>query len=370
MSHLLAPPDYPAYLPQSPEEQSVAAGVRCLVILLVTLACALVAPPAHAGEHARLGPLPQRVRHPLYLLHLQPTPGRAAVLMPGSVQVDVNGDWSNVFEKWSRFRPNGRQVSDLDMEIVRLATQVRVGLPWGFEVGLEVPLITMTGGVAERTIQNWHAALNAENGGRNFVEDFRFAWRVAVPDKFDHRITEPVVMALGDITVDVQGQILRPSRRIPGVSGRFLVKLPTGVLERGTGSGAPDVGVLLMAEHGWGFVNLYGQLGVLALGRTGQLANILNPAAFTASFTLELNITPHWSIVGQLHGHSTFLRGFAHRFMQRSPMAAMFGTRLQVGPMDLSLAMEQDILNGDPSADVSLVGSLGFTVGRRVRVGR
>ena len=342
-------------------------ALRCLVIVAALVGTVAIAPPAAAkGKHARLGPFPQRVRHPLYLLHLQPTPTRAAVLRPGAVQVEVNADWSNVFEKWSRRRPMGRQISDLDMEILRLGTSVRVGLPHGFEVGLEVPFLTMTGGVTDKTIQRYHAALNAENGGRNFVDDFRFAWRVAVPSlAFDHRIEDPVIMGLGDITVDLQAQLVKPSRRLPGVAGRFLVKLPTGSFARGTGSGVPDVGLVAVAEHGWGFVNLYGQLGVLALGRAGELANILRPAAVTFSLTLELNIVAGWSILGQLQGHSTFLKGFVHPFMQKSPMGVMFGTRGRIGPVELSLAMEQDILSGDPTADISVISTIGFTAGRR-----
>jgi hypothetical protein len=343
------------------------AVLRCTAVLFaVCAALTLVVPEASAGgEHARLGPFPQRVRHPIYLMYLQPSPTRAALLAPGSVQVDVNGDWSNVFEKWSRRRPEGRHHSNLDMEILRLGTTVRIGLPWGLEVGVEVPLLTMTGGVADRAIQNWHKALNAENGGRNFVEDFTWSWDIEIPNTFQHIVEEPVVMALGDIVVDVQGQLLGPSHNLPGVAARFLVKLPTGTPKRGTGSGTPDVGVLVSAEHGWGFFNLYGHLGVLALGREGQLANIIRTGAVTFAFTMEFNLLPGWSMLAQLQGHSTFVKEFVHPFVKKSPMGLMFGTRVRVGPVDLSLAMEQDILNGDPTADITLVSSVGFTVGPR-----
>lgn len=350
----------------------MSAALRALVVLVAVCAVSALAVPATAAGpgiaqlgHGRLGPLSQRVRHPLYLLFLQPTPTRAALLAPGSLQVDFRGDWSNVFEKWGRRRAEGRHRSDLDMEIIRLATSVRVGLPWGLEIGAEVPLLTMFGGVGDRVIQDWHSALKVENGGRNFVDDFRFAWSVEVPGRFSHRVEDPTVMAIGDITVDVAGQLLRSSRRVPGVAWRFLVKLPTGSLDRGTGSGTPDVGVLAVAEHGWGFFNLYGHLGLLALGRDGQLANIVRTAALTWAVTLELNILPSWSILGQIQGHTSFLRGFVHPFVQKSPMGVMFGTRVRLGPVDLSLAMEQDILNGDPTADITLVGSLGFTMGPR-----
>ncbi len=337
-----------------------------VAILLVCLFGAVAAPPALAGPgHARLGPFSQRVRHPLYLLYLQPTPTRAALLAPGSLEVDFSGDWSNVFEKWGRRRPDGRHRSDLDMEIIRLATTVRVGLPWRLELGVEVPLLTLFGGVGDRLIQGWHHGLKLENGGREFVDDFRFAWTVEVPNQYSQTVKGPVVMALGDIVVDLQAQVLAPTSQVPGVAARMLVKLPTGVLERGTGSGTPDVGVVVVAEHGWGILNLYGQLGLLALGREGQLANIVRTAAVTFSFTFELNVLPAWSILAQFQGHSTFLKGFVHPFMQKSPMGLMFGTRVRLGPIDLSFAMEQDILSGDPTADITLVGSLGFAVGPR-----
>ncbi len=341
-------------------------------IVLTALAAALLlavgAPAALAEDPTdRLGPLTQRVRHPVYLLHLQPSPGRATVREPGVVHIELQGDWSNVWEHWTLTRSFGMERIDFDMEVLRLGASARVGLPLGLEVGLEVPLLTMGGGVADASIQSWHDALSVDNGGRNRVDDFRFGYRISLPETLEWGVEKAPTMALGDITVDLKGRVLAPTRQRPGLAARLLLKLPTGSLKRGTGSGVPDIGVVMMAEHGWGPLNLYAQVGVLGLGRVPELAPLWRTSSFTWSFATELMITPIWSFVAQLQGHTAFLKKVAHPYLSRSPMGLMIGSRLQLGPVDLSFAMEQDILNGDPTADVSLVGSVGLQIERKKR---
>lgn len=342
---------------------------RLLPALVAALLALALASPALAQEPAtdRLGPLPQRVRHPLYLLHLQPSPGRATTLEPGSVSIDLNGDWTNVWERWRLTVDGGKEIIDFDLEILRLGATVRVGLPLGMDVGLEVPLITMGGGVADRSIQSWHDALGVDNGGRNRVENFEFSWGAWVPGQIAIEVEEPPVMAVGDIVLDLKGRLLRPTGSTPGVTARFLLKLPTGSLERGTGSGMPDVGIVLMAEHGWGPFNLYAQLGALGLGRPPALAQVMRSSSLTWALAAELMLTPWWSVVVQVQSHTSFHRPFAYRYLVRSPLGLMFGTRVRLGPVDLSVAMEQDPLNGDPTGDVSVIGSVGVTFDRPSR---
>jgi len=315
-------------------------------------------------EPVRLGPFQQRTRHPLYLLHLQPSPRRARVMDPGTVQITVQGDWANVWEKWSRRVAAGGQRQDFDLEVVRTAMTLRVGLPRGIELGIEVPFISLTGGVTDRTIQSWHRLLKAENGGRDGVRDGRFKYAVFMPNELDYTVDREVVMGLGDITTELSFQFLKPSRTVPGLMARLMLKLPTGAVERGLGSGDPDMAVVVHFEHGWRRFAVYANAGVIVLGREGLLKDILRPASFTFASGLELGITSGWSLVAQVHGNTTFHEGFVHRFTKLSPMALTVGTRVRIGELDLGLAMEQDILNGDPSADITMVFDAVVRVGR------
>lgn len=315
-------------------------------------------------EPLRLGPLPGRTKNPLYLQHLQPSPRRARVLDEGQLELGFQVDWSNLYDTWKRIVPNGRQISDLDMEIVRTAFSGRFGLPFGIELGVEVPLLSYVGGVTDPWIQAWHGLLNAENGGREDDRDRDFAYEVLMPGQV-HVDYPSTRLGLGDITTELHVQILRPGGPIPGVSARFLVKLPTGDEDKGLGSGAGDVGALLNLEHGWRRLALFGHVGALVRGRTGPLGSILTSVGVTYATTFELGLTRHWSLVVGIQGSSRFHSGFVHRFMKWSPMGLTAGTRVRIGDFDFGFGMEQDVLNGDPSSDVALVFDASFRVGGR-----
>lgn len=335
-------------------------------LALFTLLVALVVPPAALAQDAepvRLGLLSQRTRHPLYLLHLQPGPRRARVLEPGVFEVAVQTDWSNVWEKWSRVVAEGGQRQDIDMEVVRTALGLRVGLPFGIEVGMEVPLITLVGGIADGTIQAWHRLIKVENGGRDRVRDDRFNYEVFMPNAVDYKVDRPVVMGLGDITTELSVQVLRPHGPVPGVTARVMLKLPTGKYERGLGSGDPDVAAVVHVEHGWRRFAVYGSAGVIVLGREGPMTPILWPASFTFTGGLELGLTADWSLIAQVHGNTAFHKGFVHRFTNMSPAGLTIGTKVRLGPMDLGIGMEQDILGGDPTADITMVFDIAFRLG-------
>lgn len=340
------------------------------LVLLLAAAAALAPASSRAAQHDRLGPLPGRTRNPLYLLHVQPELRRAAVLEPGGVSLGVDIEHANICDRWVVPGPDGSEVTDLDLEMVRAGISARVGLPFGVELGLEVPLISLTGGVLDASIQGWHLATGLSNGDREFIRDDRFNYRLSRPGWYLRHDT-PVPIALGDVILDAQVSIRQADfeELLPGLAARLLVKLPTGRFERGTGSGAPDVALVLLGEWGWRFMTWYGQLGFIALGRTGHLATILRPASFTWAIGLELNVAAPWSIVAQFHGRTAFHSGFEHPVIARSPMGFQVGTRLRLGPIDLGVAFGQDPLALDPTEDMALVASIGGRIPPRKKRG-
>jgi hypothetical protein len=335
-----------------------AVQARHLVALLVALALSVPA-SALCIQHERLGPVPGRTRGPLYLLHLQPVLKRAEVLEPGMWTFGVEVDHSNICDRWVTHTPDGIEVIDLDLETIRTGFTARVGLPFGVELGLEVPLMTLTGGYLDKGIQGWHYAANLDNGDRELIPNNRFSYRVSRPGWF-LRHEEPVPAALGDITIDGQVRILKTDaeKALPGLAARLLLKMPTGRFDLGAGSGAPDVSFVVQAEWGHRFMTWYGQVGVIALGRSPQLAAILRPTSFTWAIGLELNVAAPWSIIAQFHGHTAFHSGWAHPTMKSSPIGFQVGTKLRLGPIELCVTMGQDPLALDPSADLTLVAAI------------
>ena len=332
-------------------------------LLIAATLVALLSPSTGWADAAhRMGPLPARTRNPLYLLHLQPGPRRAQVLAPAVVSLDAQVDWANIFDVWGRTVSEGRQLSDLDMEIVRTGLSLRIGVLPRFEVGIEVPTLTLGPGVTDGFIEAWHAAIKADNGGREEVRSSTFGYRVQIPDVIRYS-PEPVTLGLGDIVLDATAQLLRADKLIPDLAASLYFKLPTGSYERGTGSGVPDVSFVVYVEHGVRALTGYAHAGVIILGRDGDLANLLRPASFTFGMGFELALSHGLSFVAQLQGSSSFNHGFVHKYSSLSPMGLTLGGRFRVGEMVFGLGMEQDVLNGDPSADLTIVFDARFTIG-------
>jgi len=336
--------------------------VRLLLLLLFVIA-SLVPGQATAAEHDRLGPLPGRTRNPLYLMHVQPTLRRAAVLEPGASSFTVDLEHANIADRWVVPDPGGNEVTDLDLETVRLGFSARVGLPFGVELGLEVPLISLTGGWMDAGIQGWHLATGLSNGDREFVPDDRYSFRLSRPGWYLRRDV-PVQLALGDVEVDATVRIRKADfdRWLPGLATRLMLKLPTGRLERGTGSGAPDMAFVVMGEWGHRFMTWYAQLGFIALGRGTHLGAALHPASFTWAIGLELNIVAPWSIVAQFHSRTVFHQGFEHPVIALSPLGFQVGTRLRLGPIDVGVSFGQDPLMLDPTEDLALIATVGARI--------
>ncbi len=305
-------------------------------------------------DPVRFGPLPARVRNPLYVLHLQPGFERARVTPPGRLAVSFEVDWANIYDKWAKNVAGGLNRGRYDLEIVRPSAQIRLGLPRGLEVGIEIPLIALTGGIGDPLIQGWHRAFGLKNGGRELVEDGSFTYDVGVPLVREWTLHRPTELRLGDVSTELRLQLVRPARDRPGVVLGGALKLPTGSAAHGAGSGAPDGLFLLSLEHGVGPFAFYGQIGLTLLGRTGHLGALLAPAAVSGGVAVEVVLTRHWSVVVQLRGSSPFHRGFVHPWMSRGPVGITVGSHVHVGDLDVALGMEQDLTGADPSSDVAV----------------
>lgn len=331
-----------------------------LGLLLLSL---LAASTAHARPFQRLGPLPGRTWNPLYLLQLQPSPGRATPLAPGSVVLDSHADWVNLLERINRSRYPDRPYMDVDVEFVRTEFSGRVGLPFGFELGFAIPTLHLGGGVTDGFLQWYHHLFNLENGGRQRVPDGRFWYEVGLGDGWDFKVPGAQPWLLGDISLEAQAPLLPVRGTLPALAARLLLKLPTGPAELGGGSGAPDVGVVVVAEHGWRWFSVYAQVGLTAFGRSPTVGPIQRPVAFTWAFVTEYNLARGLSAIIQFQGSSRFHVGFSNTRLDREPLDLVVGLRGEHDGFRWHLAMGQDPQALDPSADVVLTAGLGAVLG-------
>jgi hypothetical protein len=230
------------------------------------VACVLV--PADAGAPAGEidDPFPLRNQLPFNLMFLDQTPRAARLLPPRQLGIALHLSYESTLaatddlvelfrqDDFATFdgrvtRPNLESVAAgtpggtafvLDGETLRAALDLRLGLARRLEAGLEIPLLSHSGGFLDSLIEGYHERLDLPDGGRPaFARDRFRAGYVGDGESifFDHA---PGGVRLGDLVISVRGALLAGKGRWPGVTGTLSLKLPTGDADRLHGSGSAD----------------------------------------------------------------------------------------------------------------------------------
>jgi hypothetical protein len=139
----------------------------------------------------------------------------------------------------------------IDMEMIRSTMELKYGIfPW-IEIGVSIPFVYGYGGALDHTILEVENLFDQERHLRREESDFGRTNEYT----FDVRNNGKTFIGgkerssgLGDVALRVKGKILEEGNLVPGVSARFLVKIPTGDEDRALGSGKADYGVGLLFQ--------------------------------------------------------------------------------------------------------------------------
>jgi len=137
----------------------------------------------------------------------------------------------------------GSETVILDGETVRttLAVRRRVGANW--VVGLNLPYVRHSGGFLDNAIESWHDTFGLPNGGRELRPQDLL--------QFDYSSSGVLLQGLTQDQTGL-GDVSLTAARVLGEGGLELharVKLPTGDVERFTGSGGTDIGFSLVQQR-------------------------------------------------------------------------------------------------------------------------
>src|SRR5690606_20243831 len=133
----------------------------------------------------------------------------------------------------------------------RLEWRGRLGLGYGWEVGLVLPYLQHSGGGLDGFIENWHDVWNLPDGGRpqapRDVLQYRYSRDGAV--LLDVRESQS---GLGDVQLQAAYQLWQNDRSVAALAA--TVKLPTGDAARLTGAGATatDITFAISTDDWWG----------------------------------------------------------------------------------------------------------------------
>ncbi len=116
----------------------------------------------------------------------------------------------------------------------------------GWNAGVEVPWVRHTGGALDGFIEGYHDVFGFPDAGRSRAPEDRLLYGIVVDGVTRLRMDDPQ-SGLGDLRLQVGKTLYSGDRHQLAVRG--LVKLPTGEVDRLTGSEGTDVGLWMEYRH-------------------------------------------------------------------------------------------------------------------------
>jgi len=331
---------------------------RCRYFIFFLL---LVVPRSgFADEYPSHGPISLVSQNPLYLLYLQPRPERARVLKAGQLRLSARGPYSNVFERQSN-GSTGMMV-DLDMEVFRPSFFLQWGFLPDWEFGLELPFINTNSGFLDGFIQEFHKIFGFPNSGRNLVPDGRFNYSISRNGKDLYR-NNSVPFLPSDIVLNVKRVLWKESRAVPAIAGNFYLKIPTGNISRGTGSGMPDIGFNLAFEKNYKRIHGYVNLGGVILGpKDYGLDQFLNAQLWNWMVAVEITAwSHHLGVIAQLQGDGSLFHDTGLSDLDEGNLILTIGFGGQEGPWGWRAAFAEDPSGTGPAVDFTTYLEVSYT---------
>lgn len=203
------------------------------------------------------------------------------------------------------FASAGGEALGLDGETARTTLGFSHGFASGWQVGVELPVFHLGGGVLDNPIDAWHSAFNLPDGGRNMRPNNQLSFVLRHSGLTFFRLDEPQ-SGLGDL--EIKGaRGFGPDHGFVVEAG---VKLATGDTEMLAGSGSTDEWLTLLrsrpltdrryaAGYYWGF-------GVVHVGRPEIVTFNSNEWVYTGILGGSWQRWPRFGLKAQLDVHAAF----------------------------------------------------------------
>lgn len=290
-------------------------GTARRIASVIPLLLALAAGAAHAardlpdsGLAGQKGPINVRNQFPLKLLFLGFSADDQLLAPRGKFLLDAHVSFSNTFARTDdviEIRNDGgrRSLSPaefdqiiaanagddefmIDMESYFYNFRFMYGLSERMQLDLEVPVISVGGGILDGVVEGFHDSFNLGQAGRTLYprHDSTLALFVDGQKLFLSGVDH---VGLGDVVMSLKFPVYANSGRVPFVDGRIAVKLPTGDEDRFLGSGNTDVGLNLYASRTSRRVTVHANLGAVFPGRWELMPNLDIRPFYSALVALE-----------------------------------------------------------------------------------
>lgn len=258
---------------------------RLLQQLALALLCGTSVPAAAADAALLDQPFSVRNLNPFIAPYGLPRYAASTITAPGAWAVGVDYAVASSFDADA----TTQEAAIIDGETEVLTVRALRGLPGGWEVGVDLPLMRHSGGRLDSLIIDWHDLFGLPQNGRDRAPTDRLAYvyRSANANLQLARRTTGV----GDVQL-LAGRSL-PAGSNARAAVRAHVKVPTGDEDRLFGSGGVDAGVSAFYDRQvaprW---NVGVSAGLTALSDRGALALPVRPLVADLSGRVSFRATP------------------------------------------------------------------------------
>ncbi|MBI4126824.1 MAG: DUF3187 family protein [Deltaproteobacteria bacterium] len=316
---------------------------------------------AHAAtSYPGFGPIVSRIQQPVYLTNLTLTPTGATTLERGEFQSVTHFAYSNIFERVV----SGTTNLDMDMELMRLALDLRYGWHDRFDIGVEIPFLHFDGGFLDGFIDAYHRAFGFPRGGRERVTSDRFLYHFD-----DNGVTlfdlPSETFDVGDVTFRLKHHFIDEGRLMPAMAWFFDFKIPTGDEGRGLGNGHSDMGLGVALEKSIGRFHGYTNVAALTLSGRDGLEGYQYNQQFVYVIAGEITLLENLSVIAQLNGGTPLLKGTTTHIWNGVPLDLVIGFKGEERDFfdqhDLiwQVAFAEDVTSRGPSVDFTAYLSIG-----------
>jgi uncharacterized protein DUF3187 len=304
---------------------------------------------AAADAFTGVGPLPVRNFQPIQLIFLNLPFERAQTLPPGAIEVHLESAESN------EIATNQEEVQAvLKFETNRTVLGGNYGVAPDLQVGLDVPFISRFGGFLDPFVDSVEDFFGTSNPERRLFPNNSFGGfhvsrgNVTLFDGKDQQFE------LGDVWASAKYAVWHPPN-LPVIALRGAIKAPTGRAGGVFGSGKPDFGLGIAAEHqALDWLMVYGNLSVIyPVGPITPARLTLNPM-LTEGVAGEAELTQHWSVVLQQETYTSPIHGTGTRLLNGTVVELALGLNLLCNPFRFQLGAIDNISPVATAADFTL----------------
>jgi hypothetical protein len=293
---------------------------------------------------------------PLIQIFGLPALGESRVLSPDESTMAVHLQIASQFTGAS----SSSEALSLDGETRRLTLHWRQGLPGNREWGFELPLMSHSGGVLDKSIEEFHDIFGMPQNGRTDLPrnriDYRYTRQGVDLVNLNRAVSGP-----GDVRL-FAGKPVTLDTRSSGYTAvwRVSLKLPTGDDAKLLGSGSTDLAGWLSAAttrppDKW---NLYGGGGLLLISEGNVMPAQQRHVVAFGTFGISQKFFSRVTINAQLDSHSPFYNDSGLRQLGEYAIAGMLGLDWEFARRKfLAFSISEDLVVG-ASPDVTFNLSL------------